>query len=342
MMAIEVLSPSTNRLLAIGASVPIGETGLVHIWGRNDSLRTQALGIVWTVKDPDGAVVEEYADWSYGHGPGDDHEFIGDRFDLAKEGTYTLEVDLVMGTFDNPVVVDSYEGALCTVTLEIPPEYELIQDTVYPYAYVYDGEAELSIFTFTTASFIPADWAAEKFAAAVESEVEKAGGRIIELKVYADKTPLLWTDFRIEVIGTPLVETVEAAPGVGIAVGIPIWAIILIVALGIALLIAVITWSIQTIVKTFTHKPLSEEIKKTWSKETLIGCINDFEVELERTPTPPAELEEKSEEELRVYCDSLAEEIVPPGVSWWPLAILGGVAVVGIGAAAAFALAGRK
>lgn len=335
MMAIEVLSPSNNRLLAIGASVPIGETGLVHIWGRNDSLATQDLGIVWTVKDPDGAVVEEYVDWSYGHGPGDDHEFIGDRFDLAKEGTYTLEAYLVMGTFDNPVVVDSYQGDLCTVTLEIPPEYELIQHTIYPYAYVYDGDTEFSIFTFTTPAFIPAGWAAEKLAAAVESEVEKAGGRVIELKAYADKTPLLWTDFRIEVRGTPL----GAAQGVGVAVGIPIWVIILIAALAIALLIAVITWSIQTITETFTHKPLSPAIKEAWSRETLISTINDFEIKLVRTPTPAEELEKMSDEELREYCDGLAEEIAPPEVSWWPLVIIGGVGVLGVGAA--FALATR-
>lgn len=338
MMAIEVRSPSNNRLRAIGASVPIGEMGLVHIWGRNDSSKTQDLGIVWTVKDPDGVVVEEYVDWSYGHGPGDDHEFIGDRFDMVKEGTYTIEVYLVMGTYDNPIVVDSYQGALCTVTLEIPPEYELIQDTVYPYAYVYDGDTELSIFTFTTPAFVPAGWAAEKFAAAVESEVEKQGGRVIELKVYADKTPLLWTDFRIEVEGIPL----EATAGVGVAVGIaPVWAVILIAALIIALIV-VLTWSISTIVKLFTHKPISEELKVAMSEEALIRLIGDFELKLERTPTPAAELEQMSHEELRLFCDSLAEEIAPVGVSWWPLAILGGVAVLGVGGAAVLYTTSRR
>lgn len=223
----------------------------------------------------------------------------------------------------------------------LPPTYELIQHTIYPYAYVYDGDVEVSTFTFQTAAFVPADWAAQKFTDVVESKVEKEGGRVIELKVYADKTPLLWTDFRIEVIGTPLGGAVEAGPGVGVTVGIPIWAAILISALAIALLIAVITWSIKTITETFTHKPLSPEIKEAWSRETLIHTINDFEIKLERIPTPPEELEEMSDQELRDYCDQLAEEIVPPEVSWLPLAIIGGLGVLGVGGIAAVALAAR-
>ncbi|MBA7685869.1 hypothetical protein ES703_94298 [subsurface metagenome] len=206
---------------------------------------------------------------------------------------------------------------------------------------MYDGDGEVSTFTFTTGPFVPANWTAEKFADALENEVEKRGGRLIELRVYADKTPLLWTDFRIEVIGTPLGGAVGAAPG--IAVGIPIWAAILIAALAIALLIAVITWSIKTIVETFTHKPLSPEIKEPWSRETLISVINDLEVKLERTPTPTEELEEKSDQELRDYCDQLAEAIVPPEISPWAIAALvGGLGVLGVGAAAAFAMAKPK
>ena len=340
MIALEVIYPSTSpsaELLPIASSIPIGQSGLVHIWGRNDASVPRHMGIHWVVKDPEGVVVEDYEDWAgwpylIELDPGDNHEFIGGRFDLSKEGTYTIAISLLMNP-DSPVMVDNYEGDLCTTTLEVPPEYELIQEIVYPYAYVYDGDVEVSIFAFTTPAFIPTDWAAEKFASAVESEVEKRGGRVTELKAYADTTPLLWTDFRIEVRGTPLGGAVEAAPGV--AVGIPLWAAILIAALAIALLIVVITWSIKTIVETFTHKPLSPEIKEPWSRETLIRCINDFEIKLERTPTAPEELEEMSDGELRDYCDQLAEEIAPPEVSWWPLAIIGGLGVLGVGVAIA-------
>ncbi|GAI35673.1 unnamed protein product, partial [marine sediment metagenome] len=126
MIALEVISPSTS-LLGLASSVPIGQRGLVHITGRNDTPVTQDLGISWLVRDPDGGVVEEYSDWSYGHGPGDDHEFIGGRFDFTKAGTYTIRADLLMGSPANPVIVDSYQGDLCTTTTEVPPEYELIQ-----------------------------------------------------------------------------------------------------------------------------------------------------------------------------------------------------------------------
>ncbi|GAH91970.1 unnamed protein product [marine sediment metagenome] len=112
------------------------------------------MGIHWVVKDPDGIVVEDYQDWASVFGakieldPGDDHEFIGGRFDLNKEGTYTTAVSLLMNP-DNPVVVDSYEGDLCTTTLEVPPEYEPIQEIIYPWAYTFEGDAETCIFEFT-------------------------------------------------------------------------------------------------------------------------------------------------------------------------------------------------
>jgi len=227
----------------------------------------------------------------------------------------------------------------------MPPTYELIQHTIYPYAYVYDGDVEVSTFTCKTVPFVPSAWAAKEFADAIESEVEERGGRIIEMKSYADTTPLMWTDLRIEVSGTPLGGAVEAAPG--IAVGIPIWAAILIAALAIAFLVAVITWSIKTITETFSHKALSPEIKAVWSRETLIGTINDFEVKLiadgklPGPPTPPEELEEMSDQGLIDYCDELAEIIVPPEVSWLPIVLIGGVAVLGAGAALALSMRGK-
>lgn len=101
------------------SSVPIGQRGLVHIWGRNDMPDTQRMGIDWTVKDPDGRVVENHTEfemWPY-TSSGDDHEFIGGRFDINKVGTWTIKVELLMNP-DNPVVVDTYDGVLCVVSEE--------------------------------------------------------------------------------------------------------------------------------------------------------------------------------------------------------------------------------
>ena len=184
MMALEVIYPSTSprastELLSAGASVPIGTGGKVHVWGRNDMAISRKLGISWIVKDPDGIVAQDYEDWEFGTtSPLDDHEFISwERFDLDKEGIYTIVISLLMNP-DSPTVVDSYEGALCTTTTEVPPEYEEIQHTIYPYAYIYDGDVEVVTATFKTDPFTAPAWVREKFAEKLASEVRKEGGRV--------------------------------------------------------------------------------------------------------------------------------------------------------------------
>ena len=124
MMRQEGISPfisipdTISELLAVGASVPIATRGLVHVWGRNDMATSQKLGIHWIVKDPDGIVIEDYQTWEmWSTGPGDDHEFIGDRFDIDKPGDWTIAIGLSMNP-DNPLNVDIYNGVLCRVTEE--------------------------------------------------------------------------------------------------------------------------------------------------------------------------------------------------------------------------------
>lgn len=219
----------------------------------------------------------------------------------------------------------------------IAPTFKLLEETIYPYAYVYDGPCEVSTFTFTTIPFTPASWIAGRLATHVEDEVKKAGGRVMEMRVYVDENLLRpWTNWRIEVVGIP-----PATAGVGMALGIAWWAIAILAALAILLTI-VITWAIKTIVSSFTHKALSEEIKATWSRESLISVIGDFETKLERTPTPPEELEQKSDQELRDYCNELASAIAP-SVGGAGLALaLAGVGVLGLGALAVAAYAMGK
>ena len=110
-----------------------GERGLVHIRGRNDTSETQRMGIHWYVYDPDGVLVEEYAAWEAWPytGAGDDHEFIGGRFNLDKVGTYTIKVYLSMNP-DAPVIVDTYNGILCTTV----PECEFSQFEITDYSVV--------------------------------------------------------------------------------------------------------------------------------------------------------------------------------------------------------------
>ncbi len=322
MIALEVISPSTNRLQALASSVPIGQRGLVHIWGRNDTLVTQELGISWLVRDPDGGVVEEYSDWSYGHGPGDDHEFIGGRFDLDKVGTYSIKVELLMNEA-SPVVVDSYEGALCSTTTEVPPEYELIQETIYPWAYTFEGDAETCIFEFKlTPEQIPGtEWLGQRIVDSFASELEKEGARLLELRVYRDTTPTWWTNYRVEVTAT-------ASPLA--------WNLIIIGVLAVLFVVAII-FAIKAVESLIYHrKGLDEETKKTFSRDTLVAMILDLAPE-----TPPETLEGMSDQELRDLLNQLLAELEPPISPWAIVALVGGVGVLGVGAAAAFAMAKR-
>ncbi|KKM85349.1 hypothetical protein LCGC14_1289900 [marine sediment metagenome] len=106
------------------SNVPQDERGLVHVWGRNDMVISQKLGIHWIVRDPDGILAEDYQDWEFGTtGPGGDHHFIGGRFDLNKPGTWVIGISLSMNP-DSPLTVASYAGVLCTVAAA-PAEYTL-------------------------------------------------------------------------------------------------------------------------------------------------------------------------------------------------------------------------
>ena len=219
----------------------------------------------------------------------------------------------------------------------MPPTFELLEETIYPFAYVYNGPCEVSTFTFKTDPFTPESWISGRLADHVEDEVKKGGGRAMEMRIYVDRTPVFWTEWRIEVVGIPPKTTA----GVSMSLGIVWWAIAILAALAIVLII-VITWSIKTIISAFTRKPISEEIKKTWSRETLISATNDFEVELEREPTPPEEFEGKSDQELRDYCDELAEEIAPPAEGAGLALALAAAGVLGIGALALAGMAMGK
>ncbi|GAI59456.1 unnamed protein product, partial [marine sediment metagenome] len=105
----------TEPLSRLTASSP-DKSGLVHIWGRNDTNKYQTLGIGWVITDPDGQEVERHEnDWAVGLvGPGQDREFVGGRFNLGKAGTYRIAIALYFDSAD-PVEVDRYEGILCTV-----------------------------------------------------------------------------------------------------------------------------------------------------------------------------------------------------------------------------------
>lgn len=238
----------------------------------------------------------------------------------------------------NPYDVNNWDDDVYQ-TAGIAPTYKLLEETIYPYAYVYDGEAEVHTFTFKTDPFTPASWVKGKLASNVESQVKKAGGRIMELRVYVDQTPLLWNNWMIEAV----VQAPAATAGLGMSLGIAWFAVAILAVLAIILII-VLTWAVKTVVSLFTHKGINEDIKKAWSKETLISAIGDFEVKLKRTPTPTADLEKKSDDELRTYCDELATAVAPTAGGAGVAMIVIAAGVLGLGALAigAYAMSQKK
>lgn len=211
----------------------------------------------------------------------------------------------------------------------IPPTFELLEETIYPYAYIYEGPCDIASATFRTAPFTPSSWVAGILAGHVENKVRKAGGRIMEMRVYVDKSPLLWTDWLIEFVTTSPTATAGTAMSLGA------WWLgpaIILALLIILLIVGMIAWKLVS--GTFKRNPALKDVKPAWKKETLILTIQDAEEYWKRTPTPVETLQGMSEEELRDYLDKIAEEEVVPPVEGLGLAI----AAVGILALGALAL----
>jgi len=230
-------------------------------------------------------------------------------------------------------------------------EYNLIQHTINPAAYIWEGEAEVCTIEFPlTPEQIPfTQWGGLKLAETFAANVEAEGNSLLEVKVYEDTTPLLWTNYRVEIKAA--VASEEQGIGVWpwlVAIGAVLvklpWAFIIkgtLTLLGIWL----VGWVIERLIKSVDrviHKPsaLTDEIIDALGREDLIPMILykaprvDYEV-------TPEELEAMSDDGLRALLKELRDRQVAEEAEWWPLAVIGGVAVLGVGAAA-IALAARR
>ncbi len=200
------------------------------------------------------------------------------------------------------------------INLTVPvEEYELVQHTIYPWAYTFEGDAETCVFEFKlTPEQIPGtEWLGQVIVNSFVSELEKKGARLLELKVERDTTPVWWTNYRVEVTAT-------ASPLA--------WNLIIIGVLAILFIIA-IYFTIKLVDEVFfKRKALDEETKKTFSRETLTAMILDLEPE-----TPSETLEEMSDQELRDLLNQILAEKAPP-IDLAALAIVGGLGILGIGA----------
>jgi len=339
-------------------SVEVGDTVRVYMTVEHRGPRIENAEVYTAIGWQTGIIIQEFIE-----------AYVGRTgkvltFDESPDfGTYPIVCDVPIEPIMMPVEFALYGNALDIYAkiINVPgpdiftdpfyykvieveeAEYELIQHTISHFAYIYDGDAEVTTITLKTDPFKPADWVPEKFIAELEREARESGVLILETKVYVDTSPLFWTDYRIEVTGTPPPST--EGVGVGALPAIPLFVKIILAALAIAFGIWVITWAVERFLGVFKTKPGLEDMKPTWGKEALILDIQDTEGWLEREerlerPVTPAEtLEGMSEEELRHLLNQLGEKVVPPGIEWIAVAVVGGLAVLGVGAA--LALAGR-
>jgi len=231
----------------------------------------------------------------------------------------------------------------------IPPEYVLIQETIHPAAYVWEGEAEVCVIEFPlTPEQLPfTQWGGLKLAETFANAIEAEGNSILGLKVWEDTTPLLWTNYRVEIKAAVASEEQGVAVwpwlvAIGaVLVKLP-WAFII---KGTLALIGIwlVGWIIEKVIKSvdrFIHKPpaLTDEVIDALGREDLIPMILYKAPRVEYEVTPE-ELEAMSDDGLRALLKELRDRQAPPLIDMWPLIMLGILGVGGLGAiAVAYAL----
>lgn len=211
-----------------------------------------------------------------------------------------------------------------------PPvsDWELIQHTIYYWAYFYEGAAGKCEFEFTLPpEEIPwTESIAKKVVEELASRLEAEGSKLLEFKIYLDRAGPLWSRWKGEIT----VADIEQGGVSGIAIAPALAAAMPWIIKGaiIAAVVLVIYFAIISPIITVFFKPktLSEDVKRQWERETLILAITDLRPAYSRQA-----LEEMTDQELRDLLNEVYEEEVgpPAGISWLWVALIGGLAVSG-------------
>jgi len=233
----------------------------------------------------------------------------------------------------------------------IPPDFVLIQETIHPAAYVWEGEAEVCVIEFPlTPEQLPfTQWGGLKLAETFANAIEAEGNSLLEVKVWEDTTPMLWTNYRVEIKAAVASEEQGVAVwpwlvALGAVLATLPWKAIILGSLTV-LGIWIVGWVIEKLIKSVDrviHKrsSLTDEVIDSLEREDLIPMILykaprvDYEVS-------PEELEAMSDDGLRALLKELRDRQVEE-IEWWPLVLIGGLGVLGVGAAVAFAMAKPK
>jgi len=135
-----------------------------------------------------------------------------------------------------------------TITLtpaEVPiPEYKLVQHTEYPRGKTFVGTASQCTFTFKLfPEQIPgAGWLGIKVATAFADKVVDKGSEMLDLKIYEDTSPMLWTNYMV------IATCIETSP-------FP-WAVVIPLILAILFIVA-ITFLIKEVKTIDWGKPVA-------------------------------------------------------------------------------------
>ena len=212
-----------------------------------------------------------------------------------------------------------------TVTIApgpISPKYELIQHVITPWAYFYEGDAEVASISFTLIK--GTTWIARDIANKVADELEARGSKLLEGEFYKDASSIIQDRYLVKI--SYVVPTgVSGVGAIGVYIPPIVWTIIFYAAIG-ALIAFLVSHAVNWVKSMlYSPPPLSEEVKAQWSRETLTNMITDI-----RPEYSPEELAGKTDQELRDLLNEIYEEEVPPrGIPWWGWAILGGVGIAG-------------
>lgn len=247
------------------------------------------------------------------------------------------ELDSMILTVNAAVAPPVGWQPLDTMTLGVaagplPPEYELIQHVIEPWAYFYEGDAEIVSMSFTLIK--GTTWLAKDMANRFVDELKERGSQMLEGEFYKDASSIIQDRYLVKI--TYVVPAGAGAIGaIGLYIPPLVWNIIFYAALG-ALVAFLVSRAVNWVKSMFySPPPLSEDVKKQWQAEDP-ELIPRMIIAL-RPAYSPEELAGKTDQELRDVLDEIYEEEVPPkGIPWWGWAILGGVGIAGGGLALSF------
>jgi len=231
----------------------------------------------------------------------------------------------------------------------MPPDFVLIQETIHPAAYVWEGEAEVCVIEFplTPEQFPFTQWGGLKLAETFANAIEAEGNSLLEVKVWEDTTPMLWTNYRVEIKAAVASEEQGVAVwpwlvAIGAVLATLPWKAIILGSLTV-LGIWIVGWVIEKLIKTVDrviHKPsaLTDEVIDALGREDLIRMILYKAPRVEYEVTRE-ELEAMSDDGLRALLKELRDRQAREEMESWPLIMLGVLGVGGFGAiAVAYAL----